>query len=137
MTDSTVKNEAKSGANCYGDNCKDAALAYQNLASNMGTVTVKGVSTQTASVTGSSMVSNIADGRYTQAIQNMSSNYGNVTIDGTSTQTTSVSGAAIVANLAKGSHAHAVQNIASNDSCEPPPVVCVGVACGPYSVAAK
>ena len=46
-----------------------------------------------------------------------------------------VTNGAVIANLAKGRAAHAVQNIASNDSCDPPPTVCVGVACGQYRVA--
>ena len=81
------------------------------------------------------MVKNKADGPQTQAVQNLSSNYGNVSIAGASTQTTWVTNGAVIANLAKGRAAHAVQNIASNDSCDPPPTVCVGVACGPYRVA--
>lgn len=133
VRDSTVKNEAKSGRNCYGDDCRDAAFASQNLASNYGSIEISGKSTQSASVSGNSLVSNMADGQRTVAVQNLSSNYGNVNISGTSKQTTAVKNGAVVANLAQGYSAHAVQNIASNDSCLPPPPLCTGPACGPYA----
>ena len=135
VSGSTVKNEANGSQGCNGNNCNDAALAYQNLASNMGNIDIDGTSKQTVGVSGGSMVKNKADGPQTQAVQNLSSNYGNVSIAGTSTQTTWVTNGAVIANLAKGRAAHAVQNIASNDSCDPPPTVCVGVACGQYRVA--
>lgn len=135
VVNATLKNEANStGAGCYGPDCKDAALAYQNAASNMGDINISGTSSQYVSITGANTtVSNLAKGANTVAIQNMSSNYGKVDITGNSTQNTYIANGAYVANLANGTLAHAIQNIASNDSCEPPPVACVGPACGPYS----
>ncbi|WP_144445423.1 hypothetical protein [Comamonas sp. 26] len=132
----TLKNEANSSSNsCSGPDCRDGALAYQNAASNMGEVSISGISTQVVGISGSgTTVSNTAKGANTVAVQNMSSNYGKVNISGNSSQTTSIYGASIVANLANGAFAHAYQNIASNDSCDPPPVVCVGPACGPYAM---
>ena len=136
VSGATLKNAAdSSGGRCNSTDCADAALAYQNGASNMGEVNIKGNSTQSLDISGSSTsVINYAQGTKTVAIQNMSSNYGKVDILGGSKQTTSISNGAIVANLAHGNLAQAVQNIASNDSCEPPPVVCVGPACGPYAL---
>ncbi|MBS0405188.1 MAG: hypothetical protein JSS17_02340 [Proteobacteria bacterium] len=133
VKNSTVSNEANGSQGCNGNDCRDAALAYQNLASNMGNIDIDGTSKQTVGVSGDSAVKNKADGPQTQAVQNLSSNYGKVSIAGTSTQTTWVSAGAVIANLAHGRAAHAVQNIASNDSCDPPPTVCVGVSCGPYA----
>lgn len=133
VTGSTVMNVANGDSGCRGFNCEDAALAYQNLASNMGTITINGVSEQTVGVSGNSTVKNLADGPQTVAVQNLSSNYGDVTISGKSTQTTWVASNAFVGNFALGRAAHAYQNLASNDSCDPPPPVCVGPACGPYS----
>lgn len=135
ITSSSMTNEANGNSGCYGSNCSDAALAYQNAASNMGDITIGGTSTQEVTIKDGSAVSNKAQGQSTVAVQNMSSNYGKVNIGGTSTQTTSILGHAVVANLATGSHAVAIQNIASNDSCDPPPAVCVGPACGPYKLA--
>lgn len=131
----SLKNLADSTSNnCSGPDCKDGALAYQNAASNMGDVNISGTSNQGVAINGgSTSVTNTAKGANTVAVQNMSSNYGKVTISGASTQNTSISNGALVANLANGSLAHAYQNIASNDSCDPPPVVCVGPACGPYA----
>ena len=131
----TLKNEANStGNSCSGPDCRDGALAFQNGASNMGDISILGTSSQTLSISGSNtVVSNTARGANTVAVQNMSSNYGKVNIAGSSTQSTSISNGALVANLANGALAHAYQNIASNDSCDPPPVVCVGPACGPYA----
>lgn len=135
VKDSTVKNEANGSQGCNGSDCDDAALAYQNLASNMGEINILGSSTQVVGVAGDSTVKNKADGPQTQAVQNLSSNYGKVSISGTSNQTTWVTAGAYIANVASGRAAHAVQNIASNDSCDPPPNVCVGVSCGPYAAA--
>ena len=135
VTNATVRNLAESNG-CFGGSCEDAALAYQNVSSNMGNITVGGTSVQSTSISGfGTMVENKADGNKAAAVQNMSSNYGNVNISGYSNQSTTVGNGAHVLNLALGNSAHAVQNIASNDSCEPPPAVCVGPACGPYKVA--
>ena len=101
----------------------------------MGEINILGSSTQVVGVAGDSTVKNKADGPQTQAVQNLSSNYGKVSISGTSNQTTWVTAGAYIANVASGRAAHAVQNIASNDSCDPPPNVCVGVSCGPYAAA--
>ena len=76
---------------------------------------------------------NLAEGGGAVAVQNMSSNYGTVTISGASTQTTWIAGGSSVGNFANGTNAAAYQNLASNDSCEPPPTVCVGPACGPFA----
>ena len=135
IVQASLKNLAdSSGSGCTGPDCADAALAYQNGASNMGDVTISGHSEQTLGISGSTTsVSNAAQGTRAVAVQNMSSNYGKVTVAGNSTQITSIAGGATVANLAKGTLAHAYQNLASNDSCDPPPVVCVGPACGPYA----
>jgi hypothetical protein len=134
IIDGTMRNEANSSNGCYGSNCADAAMAFQNAASNMGDISISGTSVQTVGVSGANtLVSNKADGKNTAAIQNMSSNYGKVAISGYSSQTTAIAGGATVANLATGSHAVAIQNIASNDSCDPPPAVCVGPFCGPFS----
>lgn len=130
---SNVTNQAKGYVGCRGSDCADAALAYQNVASNMGNVTISGHSTQSASVSGNSTLNNLADGAKTMAVQNVASNYGNVMISGNSTQIASISGNALVVNQAKGNSAHAAQNLASNDSCLPPPPICVGPACGPYA----
>jgi hypothetical protein len=130
---SSVINLADGDAGCRGFDCRDAALAYQNLASNMGTIAITGTSEQTVGVSGNSTVKNHADGPQTVAVQNLSSNYGDVAISGKSTQTTWVAANAFVGNFALGRAAHAYQNLASNDSCDPPPPVCVGPACGPYS----
>lgn len=136
ITGASMTNEANSSSGCYGSDCRDAALAYQNASSNMGDITISGTSTQDVNVRDTSSVSNKAIGQNTVAVQNLSSNYGKVNISGTSSQTTSISNHAVVANLANGSRAVAIQNIASNDSCDPPPAVCVGPACGPYKLAA-
>lgn len=136
VTNGSMTNEADSGAGCYGSNCRDAALAYQNAASNMGDISISGTSIQAVGVSGyGTRVSNEADGKSTAAIQNLSSNYGKVSITGYSNQSTSILNGAQVANLARGTHAVAIQNIASNDSCDPPPAVCVGPACGPFALA--
>ena len=139
VTNATMKNIADStGSGCSGPDCADAALAYQNGASNMGDVTVSGKSDQTLGVSGSTTsVTNTAKGTRAVAVQNMSSNYGKVNILGSSTQSTTLSAGATIANLANGTLAHAYQNLASNDSCDPPPVVCVGPACGPYKFASN
>lgn len=131
----TLKNSADSTSNnCSGPDCRDGALAYQNAASNMGDITISGRSEQGVGISGgSTSVTNTAKGANTVAVQNMSSNYGKVTVSGLSKQSTSISNGALLANLATGSYAHAYQNIASNDSCDPPAVVCVGPACGPYA----
>lgn len=133
VTDSTVRNVAKGEESCFGFNCRDAALAYQNLSSNMGDITISGSSVQRTNVSGDSLVSNKADGPQTVAVQNVASNYGTVTISGSSSQVAAIGGGAVVANLARGRNALAAQNLASNDSCMPPPPVCVGPACGPYA----
>ena len=123
--------------NGCGDNCNPAetATAYQNASSNFGDVTIgaNGKSTQKTSVAG--LAVNVANGGDTVAVQNMSSNYGQVNIWGTSSQTTAIGAGSIVANLAWGDKAAAYQNLASNDSCEPPPPICVGAACGPFQTA--
>ena len=131
VTNASLTNEANSSSGCYGSDCKDTAIAYQNAASNMGDITISGTSSQFVSITdGNTNVSNKALGRNTVAVQNMSSNYGKVDISGSSSQSTYIAGGATVANLATGANAVAYQNIASNDSCDPPPAVCVGPTCG-------
>ncbi|MEZ5608455.1 MAG: hypothetical protein R3E52_15400 [Burkholderiaceae bacterium] len=133
----TVSNLAEGLQGCRGSDCKDAALAYQNLASNMGDINISGSSTQTVGVGGGSSLTNEANGAKTAAVQNVASNYGTVNISGTSTQVAYITGGSTVANLATGRLAHAVQNLASNDSCLPPPPICVGPACGPYAFASQ
>lgn len=123
-------NVANSSNGCYGDNCKDTAIAYQNAASNMGEISITGKSTQSVGISGNAYASNQALGKNTVAVQNLSSNYGEVIISGTSIQSTSVSNGAVLANLATGDYARAYQNFATNDSCDPPPAVCVGPHCG-------
>ena len=133
VTNSSVTNKASGDEGCRDFDCRDAALAYQNVSSNMGDINISGTSNQTTNISGGSTLRNKADGAQTVAVQNVASNYGSVNISGSSTQTASISSHAVVANLALGTKAHAVQNLASNDSCDPPPVVCVGPACGPYA----
>lgn len=131
VTNASLTNEANSSSGCYGSNCKDTAIAYQNAASNMGDITISGTSNQYVSITDANTnVSNKALGKNTVAVQNMSSNYGKVDISGSSSQSTFIAAGATVANLATGTNAVAYQNIASNDSCDPPPAVCVGPSCG-------
>lgn len=130
ISDGGMYNVANSSNGCYGDNCKDTAIAYQNAASNMGEISITGTSSQSVSISGNAYASNQALGKNTVAVQNMSSNYGEVLISGSSIQSTSVSGGAVLANLATGDYARAYQNFATNDSCDPPPAVCVGPHCG-------
>ncbi|MFV0679615.1 hypothetical protein [Ottowia sp.] len=129
---SSLINEADGSSACGGWNCDDAALAYQNAASNFGNVTIAGTSKQSFTMNGNSVAENKALGAKTVAVQNMSSNYGDVAIAGYSSQATVIAGNSRVGNYAFGEAAHAYQNLASNDSCDPPPPVCVGPACGPY-----
>lgn len=129
MNGGSMVNEANSTNGCYGDNCKDTAIAYQNAASNMGDISITGTSKQAVSILGGT-ASNKALGKNTVAVQNLSSNYGQIEISGTSIQSTVLSNGAVLANLAKGEYARAYQNFATNDSCDPPPTVCVGPACG-------
>lgn len=129
MSGGTLVNEANSTNGCYGSNCNDTAIAYQNAASNMGDVSIVGTSKQAVSISNST-ATNKALGKNTVAVQNLSSNYGNVEITGTSIQSTVLSNGAVLANLATGDYARAYQNFATNDSCDPPPTVCVGPACG-------
>ena len=133
VSDATVENKAQGQAGCRGFDCDNAAIAYQNVASNMGNINIPGNSSQTANVSGHALVSNFADGAASRAVQNIASNYGDVTVSGTSIQVASIYGGAVVANLAKGNYAHAAQNLASNDSCMPPPPICIGPACSTWS----
>ena len=131
-----------SGGNMYntaeGDGCGDkcspdaTAIAYQSASSNFGDVQISGTSKQYTGIQNSTAW-NLAKGGGAVAVQNMSSNYGTVTISGASTQTTWIAGGSSVGNFANGTNAAAYQNLASNDSCEPPPTVCVGPACGPFA----
>ena len=118
-----------------GDNCHPAAtaIAYQSASSNFGDVTITGNSKQSTGIADGSTAWNLAQGGGAVALQNMSSNYGTVDISGKSTQTTWIAGGSTVGNFANGAKAVAYQNLASNDSCEPPPTVCVGPACGPFA----
>lgn len=136
MVNSNLINQAQSENGCYGDNCKDNAVAYQNLASNMGTITITGNSEQLVGADNAT-IQNYASGKNTVAIQNLSSNYGDVSISGTSEQATYVYGGATLTNLALGANARAYQNFATNDSCDPPPTVCAGPHCLTATVAAK
>ena len=118
-----------------GDNCNPAAtaIAYQSASSNFGDVTISGKSEQSTGIASGSTAWNLAKGGGAVAVQNMSSNYGTVDITGNSSQTTWIAGGSSVGNFANGANAVAYQNLASNDSCEPPPTVCVGPACGPFA----
>lgn len=136
MVDSNLINQAQSENGCYGNNCKDNAVAYQNLASNMGTISISGNSEQLVGANNAT-IQNYASGKNTVAIQNLSSNYGDVSISGTSKQTTYVYGGATLTNLALGTNAKAYQNFATNDSCDPPPTVCAGPHCLTATVAAR
>lgn len=136
MVNSTLINQAESENGCHGDKCKDTAVAYQNLASNMGTITITGKSEQLVGADNAT-IQNYASGKNTVAIQNLSSNYGDVAISGSSTQTSYVHGGATLTNLALGANARAYQNFATNDSCDPPPTVCVGPHCLTATVASK
>ncbi|QIL80112.1 hypothetical protein G7047_09500 [Diaphorobacter sp. HDW4A] len=118
LKDTTVTNEAKG----------DHSVARQNLASNNGTVEIKGTSTQTV-VGNQANISNLADGNGAVATQNIASNFGNVTVaaNASSYQYASLSGRSAAINTAKGSMSIAVQNISSNDACAEDP--CPGGRC--------
>jgi hypothetical protein len=96
--------------NAYGAQ----AQAQQNLASNVGDISIKGDSHQSVTVNGGAVTNKAYD--YTVAQQNLSSNIGEVEITGTSYQTT-VARNSYISNEAWGRDAMAVQNIASNNSC--------------------
>lgn len=119
----TVKNEAKNA----GD------IAVQNISSNYGTqyasVDIRGTTSQSTNITGSSSLTNTAEGGGTnmnqqcgqndcqdgaQAVQNVSSNTEDVKVYGQLTQSTGIVGGSNVSNSAKGKHAVAQQSIASN-----------------------
>lgn len=137
VKNSTMTNEAE-GNGCHG--CEaGTAMAFQNGASNFGNVEINGKSHQNLYVTNYSTVTNKADGADAVAVQNLASNYGKVTIGagGHSDQTAVITNGSLVANLALGNGSAAYQNMASNDYCMPPPPVCVGAACGPFSVAMR
>ena len=131
IENSTMVNEA-SGNGCT-DCDENTATAFQNGASNFGDIKINNQSYQTLGVSGNSTVSNKAWGSDAVAVQNLSSNYGDVTINGVSSQTTYIGNHSLVANLANGTGSAAYQNLASNDYCMPPPPVCVGPVCGPFS----
>ena len=114
MSNSSLSNTARGqgGENCYGVDCKDTAKAMQNVSSNAGNVTVTGKSTQSTTLTSTS-VSNTADGAGAVAVQSAASNTGKVDVFGTSKQTVSLTGGT-VSNFANGADTTAVQNLASN-----------------------
>ncbi|WP_353235018.1 hypothetical protein [Diaphorobacter ruginosibacter] len=118
LKDAMVTNEAKG----------DYSIARQNLASNNGSVEIKGTSTQTVYGNGG-WATNLADGNGATAIQNLASNYGKVSVgaNASSVQYVSLTSGSSYINQAKGSLSTAVQNVSSNDACAEDP--CPGGRC--------
>jgi hypothetical protein len=94
-------------------NYSNGGYASQDIASNAGTVQIKGFNIQDAFIS-NSFVRNEAFGG--KALQNLSSNSGKVTVAGFNLQSTSLYNSSVL-NRAAGKGSVALQNIASNSSC--------------------